>query len=134
MPSRTETSAASSPAQNAGATGTAVWWSEACGSDPSATYTVPTKARTVADSAPVRTLARWARPGPVAAAAQARAAGGSPVTQSRHSQAARGSGPIAANPYESRTGPPGCTPTARKAAYSRTGGSQRCDLRSRAEW
>ncbi len=98
MPSSTQASAVSSPAAVAGRTGTATRWSEKCGSDVRATKAVPPRASSSAPRAAVSSEARCTRPGPAAAAAQLRAAGGSLVTQIRASQTAIGSVPAAAKP------------------------------------
>lgn len=68
------------------------------------TTAVPAVPSTTEHSSAARTPAVWARPGPVAAATQARAAGGSAVTLTRTSQAAAGSSAAALQPSESSSG------------------------------
>ncbi|MGX1510511.1 hypothetical protein RKD44_001799 [Streptomyces collinus] len=56
------------------------------------------------------------------------------MTQIRTSQAVTGSSAAAAQPSESSTGCPPCTPMPSAAAYRTTGGSQRWERSRRAVW
>ncbi|GHF52621.1 hypothetical protein GCM10010504_20790 [Streptomyces griseus] len=91
-----------------------------------------TTASAAAQPVAVSSAARCARRGPTAAEATVRAAGGSWVTQRWTAHAVTGS--RAATPSEPSTGCPPRTPTARTAAYSRRGASQRWERASTAVW